>query len=113
MVAPPVWDNEGMKTLRILTLIIAGIALTGCSTSPNTDDPLTTQMEDANITVGGITDQDAQKAITSICNTRDNDLSHGWVLDTLRMTFEGNWSDGEAERFLDIAYANECPEYRK
>lgn len=102
-----------MKTLRILTLIIAGIALTGCSTGPNTDDPLTTQMKDANITVGGLTDQDAQKAVTAVCNGRDSDLSHGWVLDTVRMSVDGKWSDGEAERFLDIAYANECPEYMK
>ena len=102
-----------MKTLRILTLIVTAVALTGCSTGHNTDDPLTTQMEDANITMGGITDQGAQKTVTAICNARDNDLSHDWALDTIRVEFNGDWSDDEAERFLNIAYANGCPEYGK
>lgn len=98
-----------MRTLTVIPLAIATLFLTSCGT--DTDDPILEQMKAADITTGGMDEESAREMVGFVCKSREG-LSHEWVVRMLGTATEGTWSAPEVEDFVELSYANGCPDSR-
>lgn len=88
---------------------MAALFLTSCGT--DTDDPILDQMQAAEITTGGMDEESAREMVGFVCESRQG-LSHERVVGMLGTVTEGTWSAPEIEDFVELSYANGCPDVR-
>lgn len=98
-----------MCTFKVITLAIAALFLSSCGT--DTYDSILGQMEAAEITTGGMDEENAQEMLGFVRESRQG-LSSERVVGMLGTATDSTWSPHEIEDFVELAYANECPESR-
>lgn len=108
------------RPLYILFGLLAAIILfmlVGCSSPTKLDHdtttPISTQVSTAGLPESGLSEFEFEVAAGAICGFRESGVSEEKVYDLLLTgTLTKHWDDEEILIFTDIAYANECPEYR-
>lgn len=98
-----------MRTLKVIPLAILVLFLSSCGT--DTDDPILNQMKAAEITTGGMDEESAREMVGFVCESRQG-LSHERVVGMLGTATNDTWSAHETEDFVELAYANGCPDSR-
>lgn len=82
-----------MRGLKVIPLAILIPFLSSCGT--DTDDPILDQMKAAEIVTGGMDGEKGRKMVGMLGTATKN-----------------TWSAHETEDFVELAYANGCPDSR-
>lgn len=105
--------NNVKKLITAAALAVATSALVACGSSPDLDAPIGEQMEAVGAIDKGLNVPESSywKVADAMCNARDNNLSHGWVVDSVVLEMQGDLTPSQAEKYVNVLYANACPEY--
>lgn len=98
-----------LRTLRVIPLTKISLSQTAWGT--DTDDPILDQMKAAEITTGGMDEENAREMVGFVCESRQG-LSHERVVGMLGTATKDTWSAHETEDFVELSYANGCPNSR-